>query len=67
MIHGTEDTDVPYEQSAMMAEQFKARGVEHELVTIPGGEHGLGGGDPEEIAAAYDAAMIFINRHMGRE
>jgi len=67
MMHGTEDTDVPYEQSAMMAEQFKAHGVEHELVTIPGGEHGLGGGDPEEIAAAYDAAMIFINRHMGRE
>lgn len=67
MIHGTEDTDVPYEQSAMMAEQFKAHGVEHELITIDGGEHGLGGGDPAEIDAAYNAAMAFINRHMGRD
>ena len=46
LIHGTEDTDVPYEQSVMMAEQFKAHNVEHELVTIPGGEHGLGGRRP---------------------
>jgi len=67
MVHGTEDTDVPYEQSVMMAEQFKANGVEHQLITIDGGEHGLGGGDPAEIDAAYDAAMAFINRHMGRD
>lgn len=67
MIHGTEDTDVPYEQSAMMVEQFEAHGVEHELITIEGGEHGLGGGDPKEIDAAYDTAMAFINQHMGRE
>lgn len=67
MIHGSEDTDVPYEQSAMMAEQFKAHGVEHELITIEGGEHGLGGGDPAEIDAAYNSAMAFINEHMGRD
>ena len=64
MIHGTEDTDVPYEQSAMMAEQFESNGVEHQLISIEGGEHGLGGGDPSEIDAAYDAAMAFINHHM---
>ncbi len=44
LIHGTKDTDVPYEQSVMMAKQLKQHGVEHQLVTIPGGEHGLGGG-----------------------
>ena len=46
LIHGTNDTDVPYEQSVMMAQQFREHGVEHKLVAIPGGKHGLGGGDP---------------------
>jgi acetyl esterase/lipase len=65
LIHGTEDTDVPYQQSVMMAEQFKKHGVEHELVTITGGEHGLGGGDPKLIDAAYASALEFVKRHMG--
>ena len=64
LIHGTEDTDVPYEQSVMMAEQFEQNGVAHELVTIPGGEHGLGGGDPELIDKAYDDAVAWVNRYM---
>ncbi len=64
LVHGTVDTDVPHEQSVMMAEEFKQHGVEHELISIPGGEHGLGGGDPERIDAAYKSAMAFVNRHM---
>ncbi len=64
LIHGTDDTDVPYEQSVMMAEQFQQHGVAHELVTIPGGEHGLGGGDPELIAKAYDDVVAWVNRYM---
>jgi acetyl esterase/lipase len=64
LIHGTEDTDVPYEQSAMMACELKRHGVEHELVSIRGGEHGLGGGDPKLINGAYDAALAFVKAHM---
>ena len=64
LIHGTEDTDVPYEQSVMMAEQFKTHAVEHELVTIPGAEHGLAGGDPELVAKAYGEALAWVNRYM---
>jgi acetyl esterase/lipase len=67
MIHGTIDTDVPYEQSTMMAEQFKKYGVEHQLISIKGGEHGLGGGKKEEINAAYQAAFEFLNQHMMNE
>jgi dipeptidyl aminopeptidase/acylaminoacyl peptidase len=63
LIHGTKDTDVPYEQSVMMAEQLNRHGVEHELITIPGGEHGLGGGDPKRIDAAYQSALEFVKRH----
>lgn len=66
LIHGANDTDVPYEQSVNMAGQFTKHGVEHELITIPGGEHGLGGGDPKLIDAAYQSALAFVNRHMER-
>jgi dipeptidyl aminopeptidase/acylaminoacyl peptidase len=64
LIHGTEDTDVPYAQSVMMAEQLEANGVVHELVTIPGGEHGLGGGDPELIAKAYEDMVAWVDRYL---
>ncbi len=64
LIHGTKDTDVPYEQSVMMADELKKHGVEHELVSIPGGEHGLGGGDAKLIDAAYKSAFAFVDRHM---
>ena len=66
LIHGTNDTDVPYEQSVMMANEFKRHDVEFELISIPGGEHGLGGGDPKRIDAAYEAVLKFVNRHMHR-
>ena len=64
LVHGTEDTDVPYELSVMMAEQFKMHGVEHELVTIPGAEHNLSGGDPELVAKAYDDVVAWVNQYM---
>ncbi len=64
LIHGTEDTDVPYEQSVMMAEQLKRHDVTHEVVTIPGGEHGLGGGDPKQIDAAYETVGTFVKRYL---
>lgn len=64
MIHGTNDTDVPHEQSAMMAEQFKQHRVPHLLLSIPGGEHGLGGGDPKQIDAAYAKAFAFVDKRL---
>jgi len=64
LIHGTNDTDVPYEQSVMMAEQLKEHGIEHELVTIEGAEHGLAGADPQRIAAAYEKAFAFVHQRM---
>ena len=64
LIHGTEDTDVPYEQSVMMADQFRKFGVDHELIAIVGGEHGLGGGDPEKIDEAYKKAFQFVHQRM---
>lgn len=66
LIHGDADTDVPYEQSVMMAAELKKHGVEHELVTIPGAEHGLAGGDRQLVTAAYAKCLEFVNAHMVR-
>jgi acetyl esterase/lipase len=64
LIHGTKDTDVPYEQSVLMADQFRKFGVDHALVTIKGGEHGLAGGDRQEIDRAYEQAFRFVHQRM---
>lgn len=66
MIHGTVDTDVPHEQSEIMAAEFKKHGVPHQLISVKNGEHGLQGADPAEINAAYQAVMPFIKKHTGR-
>lgn len=64
LMHGTVDTDVPYEQSTMMVDEFKKHGVQHELYSIPNGEHGLGGGDPKLIDAAYKKAFAFADARL---
>jgi dipeptidyl aminopeptidase/acylaminoacyl peptidase len=64
LVHGTADTDVPYEQSTMMARALKAHDIEHELIPIEGGEHGLTGGDRDDIDAAYQRAFAFLKVHL---
>jgi acetyl esterase/lipase len=64
LIHGTKDTDVPYEQSVLMADQFRRSGVDHAFITIPGAEHGLSGGDPQEVERAYQQAFRFVHQRM---
>jgi acetyl esterase/lipase len=63
LIHGTTDTDVPYEQSELMAAALKSANVPHQLHTIDNGEHGLGGGNPNQIKTAYDAIVPFLRQH----
>ncbi len=69
LLHGTDDTDVPYAQSVIMAEAFKKAGVAHELVTIEGGghsfdgkvkaEHLTSGETTPELATLYKALQWF--------
>jgi acetyl esterase/lipase len=63
LIHGTQDTDVPYEQSVIMADAFTQLGVAHKFVTIPDAEHGLAGGEAAMIEKAYQSAIDFIRQH----
>jgi acetyl esterase/lipase len=64
MLHGTADTDVPYELSANMAKELARHGVRHELITVPDGDHGLSRGDPQRIAAAHARAAAFIREQL---
>ncbi|HUT89969.1 MAG TPA: alpha/beta hydrolase [Thermoguttaceae bacterium] len=64
MIHGTDDTDVPYDLSAAMARELARHGVPHELITVPGAGHGLGGGDKELVADAHARALEFVGKHL---
>jgi acetyl esterase/lipase len=63
LIHGTRDTDVPYEQSELMDIKFKQKGVPVTLIPIDHGEHGFRGGDPQKIEEAYKAIGQFIKEH----
>lgn len=60
LIHGDADTDVPYDSSARMAEEFQRHGVRHKLITLKGAEHGLAGADAKTVAETQRAAIEFL-------
>jgi acetyl esterase/lipase len=64
LIHGTEDTDVPYELSAAMARELARHKVPHELITVRGAGHGLSGGDKRAVADAHARAVEFLREHL---
>jgi acetyl esterase/lipase len=64
LVHGTEDTDVPYQLSADMAKELARFKVPHELVTVTGAGHGLVGGDKKLVADAHAKALAFIRARM---
>jgi acetyl esterase/lipase len=64
LIHGTEDTDVPYELSAAMAKELARHKVPHEFITVTGAGHGLAGGDRKLVSDANEKALAFIRRHL---
>jgi acetyl esterase/lipase len=64
LIHGTADTDVPYELSAAMDAELTRQQVPHELITVRGAGHGLAGGDKKLVADAHERALAFIRRQL---
>ena len=64
LVHGTEDTDVPYQSSADMAKALARSQVRHELVTVVGAGHGLAGGDKQLVADTHAKALAFIRTRM---
>jgi acetyl esterase/lipase len=65
LVHGDADTDVPCEQSALMAEALARAGVTHEFIAIPGGEHCSLGRDRAEKARTRARILAFLERFVG--
>lgn len=70
LLHGDKDTDVPYEQSVLMAETLERNKVEHQLITMTNRGHGFDGGrkaaeDPV-IAETFDRVVAFLKKHTSR-
>jgi acetyl esterase/lipase len=63
LLHGDKDTDVPYEQSVMMAKELERNGVQHELISMRGKGHGFDAKmeDPE-IATTFERVVKFLDQ-----
>src|SRR5262245_15959127 len=65
LLHGDEDTDVPFEQSVLMAKEFERHGVQHEFIRMAGRGHGFDGAmwDPM-ITATFDRVLTFLEKQL---
>lgn len=64
LVHGTADTDVPFEESQGMAAALAAAGVQHELLALPGVGHGFSGAVPADVAATERSVAAFLARQL---
>jgi acetyl esterase/lipase len=67
LIHGAQDTDVPYQQSVLMSQELGRWEVEHEFITLPNRGHGFdaageGLGDLT-VAEVFDQMLAFLKKH----
>jgi acetyl esterase/lipase len=65
LLHGDQDTDVPYEQSVLMAQELERRGVDHELISMLGRGHGFdyAGSDPV-VDATFERVLTFLETQL---
>lgn len=66
LLHGEKDTDVPFEQSVMMARELERNGVSYEFIHDPKWGHNFGyrsDGDPL-FRQTYDRVLAFLAAHV---
>ena len=67
LLHGEKDNDVPFRQSALMAEVLKSNGVEYEFIRNSNWGHAFdeesGMKDPA-VQEAFKRVMIFLKKHL---
>ena len=65
LLHGDNDTDVPYEQSVEMYKALQGKGIISELQTYLGGGHGFDhdSGNPE-VQSLLDKAVDFMLKYI---
>jgi acetyl esterase/lipase len=65
LLHGTNDTDVPYEQSVFMRAALIKQSVEAKLITIPNGEHVFDKDFQDPIVQhALNQVIDFLKTHL---
>ena len=64
LIHGDKDTDVPFEQSVLMAKELERVGIEHELMRLRDIGHGLGKVDPEKVREVHERVLEFVQPYL---
>jgi acetyl esterase/lipase len=65
LIHGDSDGLVPHSQTDLLAAALADSGVEHEVVTIKGGDHCFFGAE-DQMDAILAAAVGFFSEKLGR-
>lgn len=65
LIHGDRDGLVPHSQTDLLAAALAAAGVEHEVVTIQGGDHCFFGAE-DQLDSILAAAVGFFAGKLGR-
>jgi acetyl esterase/lipase len=69
MIHGVNDHTVPIQQSRDFLAALRAKGVQAELLELPGVDHSFIGATPEDTRkaslAAFERSLDFIQRTIG--
>ncbi|MDQ0675170.1 acetyl esterase/lipase [Pseudarthrobacter siccitolerans] len=65
LIHGDSDGLVPHSQTDLLAAALATAGVEHEVVTIKGGDHCFFGAE-DQLDAILAAAVRFFSEKLGR-
>jgi dienelactone hydrolase len=61
LIHGKDDTVVPFRQSTVMADALKDAGKQHEFVTLAGEDHWLSRG--ETRLKMLQTTVTFVEKH----
>jgi acetyl esterase/lipase len=65
LVHGTKDTDVPYELSVQMDKELTSKMVPHEFITITNGIHGFRSKVDAEIEAnTYKQMLAFLEEYL---
>jgi acetyl esterase/lipase len=65
LLHGDQDTDVPYQQSLDMVNALKTRGLTAELVTYAGGDHGFDRNKNDvNVPGLIEKALVFTKAHL---
>lgn len=62
LVHGDQDTDVPFAQSVQMSEELARRGVQHRLVPLVGRGHmfDMEGVKEPVVAATFEQVLAFL-------